>query len=40
MKTPIVITDRFRIAASHSSALVEKQYRECRVYGMGTRRAA
>ena len=39
-KTPIVITDRFRIAAAHSSALAEKAYRECRVYGMGTRRSA
>lgn len=40
MKTPIVITDRFRIAATHSAALTEKAYRECRVYGMGARRAA
>lgn len=40
MKTAIFITDRFRISAAHSAALTEKQYRECRVYGMGTRRAA
>lgn len=40
MKTPIVITDRYRIAAAHSAAVIEKQYRECRVYGMGHRRAA
>lgn len=40
MKIPIVITDRFMIAAAHSAALTEKQYRECRVYGMGSRKAA
>lgn len=40
MKTPVIITDRFRIAAAHSAALVEKAYRECRVYGMGSRKAA
>lgn len=40
MKISIVITDRYRIAAAHSAAVIEKQYRECRIYGMGHRRTA
>jgi hypothetical protein len=40
MKHKVVIVDRFAIAAAHSAALIEKAYRECRVYGMGTRRVA
>lgn len=37
-KQEIIITDRFRIAAAHSAALMEDAYRGCRVYGMGSRR--
>lgn len=36
-KTQITITTRFRIAATHSAALMEDNYRSCRVYGMGAR---
>lgn len=37
MKVNVMIVDRFMISAAHSAALIEKQYRECKVYGMGTR---
>lgn len=37
MTTEITITTRFRIAAAHSAALIEDNYRGCRVYGMGAR---
>lgn len=37
MTQTITITDKYAILAAHSSALVEKNYRECKVYGMGSR---
>ncbi len=35
--SPAHVADRPRIEAAHDSALVEQQYRSCRVYGMGRR---
>jgi hypothetical protein len=37
MPINVKIVDKCAVAAAHSSALTEKAYRECKVYGMGSR---